>query len=179
MWKAALIGPLVSATLQPGIAVAPAWRTVVDRGRALRGGANRHGRVSCSGAARDRRRSLIAPPRRSAGASSRARRLSPRAPHRGSRDVAVAPILRQWWPALIALSWLGVAVIGVVKYLVRLRRAYRTFSAATPVSADVLERAHGLRDAARPMMTVASVTVARSRWHSQDGESSCPDVYFN
>jgi beta-lactamase regulating signal transducer with metallopeptidase domain len=153
VWKAALIGPLVSATLQPGIFATPLggpW-SITDAPFV----AAQTGMPASPAPVQFEPASIV-----DRSASSVSSRVEPGAgvvpvgttPR--SQVGAVAPIVRQWWPALIALSWLGVALIGVVSYLVRLRRAYRTFAAAKPVSADVHERADALRDAARPMIAI-------------------------
>jgi HEAT repeat protein/beta-lactamase regulating signal transducer with metallopeptidase domain len=136
VWKAALLGPLVSATLQPGLAASPLagqWSIADTPSIAVPAGATAPSTpVSVTPSSVVER-----------STPSTATRVEPTAAiDRGdstplSHAAADASSVRRWWPASIALSWLGIALIAVAAYLARLRRVYRTLAGATPISAAV------------------------------------------
>ena len=137
-WKAAVIGSLVSATLQPGIAAPPiggrwsiASETAMSEIRPL----------ARSTAVESEPASIVhdTPKVRLESPATIARAESAAPP----RESAFAPIVRRW-PVWIALSWLGLAIVGVGRYIVRLRGVYRTFHEAMPIGPDVLEATSGI-----------------------------------
>ena len=153
VWKAALIGPLVSATLQPGIAVAPLggpW-SIADAPFV----AAQTGMPASPAPVQFEPAPIV-----DRSASSVSRRVEP-----GAEVVSTgtAPTIsrrrRRSDPPPVVAGANRVVMAGRCRHRRRElpgapASRVSDFSAATPVNADVLERADGLRDAARPMIAV-------------------------
>lgn len=141
VWKAAVIGPIVSATLQPGIATAPIggrWSiadeaAISETSAAVLPNALR---VEPAAIADD----IASPMRARRDTSTPVSDTTPASP---SRESVFSRIVRRW-PALVALSWLGIAIIAVGRYLVRLRAVYKILGEATPVRVDPGDTAPGI-----------------------------------
>jgi HEAT repeat protein len=154
VFKAALIGPILTASLQPGVdaaAFGARW-SIADP-------------VSIQ--APPAVGSTIAAPPPAAGverpSASDRERVDARTPVAPAFSelpgrAATRPLVRRW-PALMAFAWLAIAAAAAARYGARLRRVYRAFSSSAPPS-GVLESARRLRDAAGAPPSIA-LTVSR------------------
>ena len=127
LWKAAIVGPFVTASFQPAITVPVGARWSIASGPAA---AQRDADLPAAPLAFEPA-ALIDQPVEPARTHSDALSTSAKAP--APQPSALEPIARRW-PTWIALSWLGMAITGIAIYLARLRNVYRTLHSATPVT---------------------------------------------
>ena len=137
MWKTAVIAPLLTASLNVGAIAVPIGKqwtvpsvtpaTIVA--------------TAVPGVPEAATAPLGEQP---ASSSARSR------PVRRSIDSNQAMVLPAW-PAVAVAAWLTIAMISVLRYLLRLRRVYRVLRSGSPAASDLLEAVEGLRrDAGRP-----------------------------
>jgi HEAT repeat protein/beta-lactamase regulating signal transducer with metallopeptidase domain len=146
VWKGAVIAPLLTATIQPGvtaaslggrwsIAAAPAASGV---GAAMpepvialpeAAGTQVAGPAAGSEADRDRPAAIAAV-------------AAPAVAQRPGRAAAGPSIVRRW-PLLAAFAWLAIAIVALARYSARLFATYRELASGTPVTTDVLQQASG------------------------------------
>lgn len=137
VWKAALIGPFLSASLQPAISTSPiGGRWSIANQAAV---SNLH--PPAQPAASFEKLSTVDEPARVRDESPAAAPAVTPAPV--PRESVFAPIVRRW-PALLALSWLVLAIVAVGRYAARLRDVYRTFGEAPPVTSEVFDGTPGI-----------------------------------
>src|SRR5262245_11365768 len=71
----------------------------------------------------------------------------------------VSPAIWRPWPTMVVAAWLIIAVAGVMRYGVRLRRVYRTLASGVPVtSSRLLDIVEGLRRTANQRRQIRLTT---------------------
>lgn len=73
-------------------------------------------------------------------------------------------MLLRKWPSIVAVAWLTIALVGVVRYAVRLRRTYSLLGSGTPItSSDLLDTIEELRRSAKQQRFVRLITSSDCR----------------
>jgi HEAT repeat protein/beta-lactamase regulating signal transducer with metallopeptidase domain len=167
IWKAALIAPLVTATLQlDAIAQPIGGRWSMPSVTSVTGSptfatARSEKPVAARAPIGETATAAVSPVERVPAAAV----VDP--PTESDRAVAEGEARSTWWPAMMryglsiaAVSWLIIAIVAVVRYGVRLRRVYRALRSGGPVAAtDLLETIDELRRSANqrgPIRVTAS-----------------------
>jgi HEAT repeat protein/beta-lactamase regulating signal transducer with metallopeptidase domain len=135
IWKTALLGPLVTASLQVGSDAIPLggrWpigiATPVAGARAMPPAP----RIETP---REPPQTVSLP---SSPATNRGERVQPASPAPNSASAPRAVV--RAWPAIAVSSWLAIAVIGLIRFGVRLRRLHRTLGSGPPAGAAHLRQ---------------------------------------
>jgi beta-lactamase regulating signal transducer with metallopeptidase domain len=155
IWKTALVGPIVTATLLMTADVVPLggrWSMPVVSPVTAPGAAP--AQIVDARIAPAVEREAVAPPLLDrARATKSAQATTPDAgPGRWQAVVRA-------WPAIAVIAWLAIAAFGVARYAARLRRVYRDVGCGAPVTApDLLQTIDALSEAARqrPEVTLSS-----------------------
>jgi beta-lactamase regulating signal transducer with metallopeptidase domain len=165
IWKTAVLAPLVTASLHvDALAVPVAGRWViasVTTATPIPAAAPTPDAVQSAPVAAPAAAQVTAPERvqttHSAGSSAVGHR-SAAAPRVASWPATVS----RTWPAFAVGLWLLVAIAGVTRYAVRLRRVYGSYRSGLPVtSADLANTIDGLRLAAKERRAIRLTTTAR------------------
>ena len=152
IWKTALIGPLVTATLHfDPIALPLGGRWTMPSVTTVTGTAVPVDETLTTVAPRVERATL-----------------SPVVDRSAARDQAVPAAearltlwqwMVRWWPSLAAVSWLIIAIVAVARYGVRLRHVYRALGSGVPVTTtDLLDTIDGLRSSANQRHSIRLTT---------------------
>jgi HEAT repeat protein/beta-lactamase regulating signal transducer with metallopeptidase domain len=153
IWKAALIAPLLTATLQfDRVAIPLGGRWTMPGAAATID--NPAPTVTTVHRAIERRQPSTdgtSAPAVDRGPVSEQSPPSPEA-------AAAAPIAPSW-PALLAGAWAVIAIVAITRYGIRLGRVYRHFGSGAPVTAaDLLDAIDGLRSGANARQSIRLTT---------------------
>ena len=158
IWKVALIGPLVTASLQldaialplGGRWAMPSVTTVTETPVATSEPAG-------EGIARRATPVESVTPSPSLDRSARSEQPAPAPQPR----VTFWQTMTRSWPSFAAVTWLAIAVVALVRYAVRLRGVYRVLGSGVPVTTpDLLHTVEGLRSGANQRRPIRLTTNA-------------------
>ncbi len=158
IWKAALVGPLVTASLHldpialplGGRWAMPSVTTVTGTPMPAPVDETLHDRRAATCRACD----AVAGCRSLRSARS-GQCLRPKPDSRCGKAMV------RWWPSIAAVAWLIVAIVAVARYGVRLRRVYRALGSGVPVTTtDLLDTIDGLRSSANQRRSIRLTTSA-------------------
>jgi HEAT repeat protein/beta-lactamase regulating signal transducer with metallopeptidase domain len=148
LWKVALVGPLVTATVQIGSDVIPLagrWPIQVHSPVVSAPSAAVSPHSTTAVEPSEVEAVAVPAPWRTEHQTARAELPAP-----ASTSAGVSEQVTRWWPMAVVLSWLAIAAIAVQRFTRRLARLYRVFGSGPAVStAHLREMLEALRAMAK------------------------------